>query len=49
MTEQSGWPVTSVSWLLLLEEGVAVLYLSLLLTPRTPVGKEGKGKTAGQT
>lgn len=38
MIEQPGWPVTSVSWLLLWEEGGAAPSQSLLSTPRTPAG-----------
>ncbi len=38
MIEQPGWPVSSVSWPLLWEEGGAAPSRSLLSTPRTPAG-----------
>lgn len=49
MIGQSGWPVTSVSWLRLEEGGGAAPSQSLLSTPRTPaeekeVEREEDGK-----
>ena len=41
MIGQSGWPVTSVSWLLVWVAGGAALSQSLQSAPKTPAGEEG--------